>query len=73
MTTPTLPDRLRALFASRVHHFTPHGHDGKPQPPAFAIVATEERLADLLTAADRLELIDAAETLEQVKREVEEL
>ena len=50
----TLPERLRALHATRVHHFTPVAHGGQPQEPAFAIVATEARLQDLLEAADAL-------------------
>lgn len=55
MDAKTLPQALRALHAAKVHHFTPVGHGGQPQAPAFAIVATEERLGVLLEAASELE------------------
>ena len=65
----TLPERLRALHATRVHHFTPVAHGGQPQEPAFAIVATEARLQDLLEAADALDGLSAMVlTNEQVRQ-----
>lgn len=59
-----LPERLRALHAGRRYHFTPSGQGGAQQESAFAIVATEARLHDLLDAADMLEIRQSdAETL----------
>lgn len=67
----TLPERLRALHETRRHHFTPIGHGGKLCEPAFAIVATEARWADLLEAADALEEApDEALTRDQVREAV---
>ena len=71
----SLSDRLRAMYEARVHHFTPHGHGGAPQPQAFAIVATEERLRDLLEAAELLDgpmlthakAVDLAAELDRLK------
>lgn len=63
-SSSTLADRLRALHAARRPHFQPHHPDGTPRPTALAVVATEERWADLLTAAAELE---AAQRLTQVQ------
>jgi len=69
MTTPQpIPQALRALHAAKVHHFTPFGHGGQPQAPAFAIVATEERLGVLLDAASELEAQQRAEDRKAVQR-----
>lgn len=51
----TLSERLRAMYAARKPHFQPTGSS----VPAFAVVATDERLKDLLDAADRLEMVES--------------
>lgn len=61
MNTPTIFERLRALHAARTRHFTsPEGVQ------AWSIVATEERLADLLAAADELDRIARFATVQYV-------
>lgn len=50
-TTPNLPTRLRQLLASKRHHYTCPASGAQ----AFAIIATEDRLADLALAATTLE------------------
>lgn len=45
-----LAGRLRSLYAAKTHHFTPGSGE-----QAFAIVATEQRLRDLLSAAELIE------------------
>jgi len=51
----SLPDRLREMYARRLPALTPFG-----EPQRYSITALEDRMGDLMTAADALERVNHA-------------